>query len=665
MKEKTTSQQHSSYDRCIWLIFSLTIVLISLSSLLNSKTWAKDLKPRQSAYQLAQLLVQIYQLETPSDAADQVKRVIREGLDQQWRGGFLPIDAYGVLPKTEVRPIVKMVSELWRSLPKRPELTDSRREKRGRADGILSHDQLKIFLNTLLSPSPQRSKRFNILRSHSFASKEGPIRNSTGLIETSYSLAMENMVRLSRRLKRWRKRYSAEVKETIDLFNQSLTYLKKIHQRGELISSEQYAIIQLSLGVCHLALKDLKSARQPLIRFFNIPSSGESMLLLRGLITDINAAVGESSDDMGVTALDQDSTYDQEQRFDDAEASQVESSPDYELLQRALKRWSSFIKGERNRMRRLKGQTRDILQRTVKMKQWWSQKIVRVRKTLQRSESTLAIEQLLVSLAHTAQSSQLIAMSKNPIEWTKIPSGTLWAPPEEQADQRGHQVTFSNDFWIAKHEVSVAQYQTCVDEQVCTPAHWNLCANSRHGRFKSTDIPTNFRSDKRPIVCVDWQQARTFSRWVGGDLPTETEWMYAAQGGQSSPYPWGHHEPTCERAIFSYLGKKGCGYQRTWDVCTRPLGHSVHGLCDMAGNVWEWVLDMGRIKSRILALPLYRENGEANCITASCTSSHSLRISRGGGWGSPKDLLKTNARAAFQSIERHPNLGFRPVKRIK
>ena len=224
--KETTPQQYSSYDRCRWLIFSLTIVLISLSSLLNSNTWAKDLKPRQSAYQLAQLLVQIYQLETPSDAADQVKRVIRKGLDQQWRGGFLPIDAYGVLPKTEVRPIVKMVSELWRSLPKRPELTHSRREKRGRVDGILSHDQLNIFLNTLLSPSPQRSKRFNILRSHSFASKEGPIRNSPGLIETSYSLAMENMVRLSRRLKRWRKRYSAEVKETIDLFNQSLTYLK-------------------------------------------------------------------------------------------------------------------------------------------------------------------------------------------------------------------------------------------------------------------------------------------------------------------------------------------------------------------------------------------------------------------------------------------------------
>ena len=32
---------------------------------------------------------------------------------------------------------------------------------------------------------------------------------------------------------------------------------------------------------------------------------------------------------------------------------------------------------------------------------------------------------------------------------------------------------------------------------------------------------------------------------------------------------------------------------RTWSmpVCSLPLGHTVHGLCDMAGNIHEWIED--------------------------------------------------------------------------
>ena len=78
------------------------------------------------------------------------------------------------------------------------------------------------------------------------------------------------------------------------------------------------------------------------------------------------------------------------------------------------------------------------------------------------------------------------------------------------------------------------------------------------------------------------------------------------------------------------------------------------GLCDMGGNVWEWVLD--EYASNYHGAPL---DGSPRCSSADCAGGAD-RVFRGGGWYDGAG----NLRAAFRGNARSPsgqgsNIGFR------
>jgi len=169
--------------------------------------------------------------------------------------------------------------------------------------------------------------------------------------------------------------------------------------------------------------------------------------------------------------------------------------------------------------------------------------------------------------------------------WVTLPGGTFQmgsmsgGPSEEPI----HTVTVPG-FEMLETEVTVSQYEACVnDGGACTAP-------------STSDTRCNWNDpgyEDHPVNCVNWQQAVDFCTWAGWRLPTEAEWEYAARsGGPSSSYryPWGTATATCMYAVM-YDGGDGCGTGRTWPVCSKPAGNTVQGLCDMAGNVWEWVED--------------------------------------------------------------------------
>lgn len=178
--------------------------------------------------------------------------------------------------------------------------------------------------------------------------------------------------------------------------------------------------------------------------------------------------------------------------------------------------------------------------------------------------------------------------SQEVIYWQSLPGtgpkGFKMGSPDSEGDSDEHpqRTVTIQPFLMSKTEVTVAQYRACV------MANWKGCTEEGLTEYDTCNWNKPAR-DNHPINCVDWDQAKAFAAWVavstpGVRLPSSSEWEYAARGLGGRKYPWGNTpEPSCDLAVMvSCPGE-------TQPVCSKTSGHTPTGLCDMAGNVWEWV----------------------------------------------------------------------------
>ncbi len=232
------------------------------------------------------------------------------------------------------------------------------------------------------------------------------------------------------------------------------------------------------------------------------------------------------------------------------------------------------------------------------------------------------------------------------LEWIRIPAGSydMGSNDGEGDEKPVHRVNVPA-FEMARTEVTVSQYRRCVQVNACTaPGTGDSCNWGKPDR------------DDHPVNCVDWNQARAFAQWAGARLPTEAEWEYAARGdGKNWTYPWGNDKATCARAVMDDGSGKGCGRgNTTWPVCSKPSGNTPQGLCDMAGNVWEWVQDW------------YHDsyNGSPTDGSAWETPAGRFRVLRGGSWHDFARLVRAANRVRNGPGNRYCYLGFRPARSI-
>ena len=232
-----------------------------------------------------------------------------------------------------------------------------------------------------------------------------------------------------------------------------------------------------------------------------------------------------------------------------------------------------------------------------------------------------------------------------PVKWVTINGGKfiMGTDSGEKGFENAkpiHEVDIKT-FEMSKTVVTVEQYAECVAKGSCTePDTGDYCNWGKTGR--------RFH----PVNCVDWLHARQYARFKGARLPSEAEWEYAAtSGGKNQAYPWGNDEPTCRKAVMSGNGGDGCGKNSTWPVCAKPAGNTAQGLCDMAGNVWQWVQDK------------YQDSYKGAPVDGSAFegSGGSPRGIRGGSFGdSDAGLLRADFRGHLSvPVHRYSSVGFR------
>lgn len=235
------------------------------------------------------------------------------------------------------------------------------------------------------------------------------------------------------------------------------------------------------------------------------------------------------------------------------------------------------------------------------------------------------------------------------LEWCEVPSGlvTLMPPNPSGAAPTAGQARYVEGFFIGRYPVTNAQFQAFIDDPqgYAAPRWWSFSLQAQTWRKQNAQPrPPQFPGDDHPRERVTWFEAVAFALWLSEktglklSLPTELQWQRAAQGDDGRLYPWGStFDPT-------RCNTKESGFNKTTPVTRYANGVSPFGLYDMAGNVWEWCLDVENSASETPSLV-----GDGK------------RVIRGGSFIGDQSRAQTHFKFYVPPGTFYPSIGFRLV----
>jgi formylglycine-generating enzyme required for sulfatase activity len=192
-----------------------------------------------------------------------------------------------------------------------------------------------------------------------------------------------------------------------------------------------------------------------------------------------------------------------------------------------------------------------------------------------------------------------------------------------------HSVTLTQAFYMGRYEVTQGQ--------------WVAKMGSNPSYFQGQSDSAN-----RPVERVGWNTIQGYLEVTGMRLPTEAEWEYACRAGTRTAFNNGSSDDNTAGSIAWYNGNSGSQTHAVGGKAANALG-----LHDMAGNVFEWVIDCWQSSTYYSAGPSTDPTGPL------FTFDH---VVRGGSWNDVGYYLRSSARFYGSSVYEQFNFGFRVAR---
>ena len=212
------------------------------------------------------------------------------------------------------------------------------------------------------------------------------------------------------------------------------------------------------------------------------------------------------------------------------------------------------------------------------------------------------------------------------LTWVSIPGGTfrMGCVPQDgncYADEVPRHAVVVSPFEMTQTKVTQDQYHLVTGQR---PSYFRDCGG---------DCPVEF---------VDWDESKSFCEAVGGRLPSEAEWEYAARAGTVTIFICGNYESCVDSIAW---------IENNSDQTTHPVGLKTpnpFGLYDMLGNLLEWVEDCSHDNY----------NGAPSVGSAWEEEQCCVRVLRGASWDS-YGAMRASGRSGYLYSYGLIQVGFR------
>jgi formylglycine-generating enzyme len=208
---------------------------------------------------------------------------------------------------------------------------------------------------------------------------------------------------------------------------------------------------------------------------------------------------------------------------------------------------------------------------------------------------------------------------KDGLKYVWIPPGTVvtgCSPGDDDCYEDEYptrKTILTHGFWLGQTEVPQKAYEKI-----------------------NQDNPSIFQGPDLPVEMVTWNDADYYCTQIGGRLPSEAEWEYAARAGTTG-------------SRYGNLDEIAWYYNNS-HLSTHPVGQkkpNAFGLYDMLGNVVEWTYTWYTVQ-------ISQEN-----INPTGPKLAEFKSLKGGGWWDEPDLVRASYRSRIEPGDTDYNIGFR------